>query len=168
MVVLRIDNSNSQKPKNPLLIYNYGFIKIKYWIYNHSSPPKSIKLFLKSWNYYSEKKISSLMKTRHNGNLGGCSQLGTWVVIPNWILGGCSQLGTWVVVLNWNLGGWSQLGTWVVVPNWELGLLFWIGTWVVDPNWELGLIPIGLKFLSVVVFQGKKALWHCDLSVSNH
>ncbi len=40
------------------------------------------------------------MKTRHNGNLAGCSQLGTWVIVPNWNLGGCSQLGTWVVP-NW-------------------------------------------------------------------
>jgi hypothetical protein len=50
------------------------------------------------------------------------------------------------------------MGTWLVVPNWELGLLFPIGTWVVVHNWELGWFPIGLKFFSIVMFQGKKAL----------
>jgi len=51
----------------------------------------------------------------------------------------------------------------VVVPNWNLGGCSQLGTWVVVPNWELGLFPIGLKFFSVVVFQGKKALWYCNL-----
>ncbi len=46
----------------------------------------------------------------------------------------------------------------------KVGWLFPIGTWVVVHNWELGLLfPIGLKFFSVVVFQGKKALWYCNL-----
>jgi len=52
----------------------------------------------------------------------------------------------------------------VVVPNWELRWLFPIGnlgccsqlgTWVVVPNWA--------EVFSVVVFQGKKALWYCNL-----
>jgi hypothetical protein len=84
-VVLRIDNSNSQKVKYPILIYNYGFIKIKYWIYNHSSPPQKKNCFQKV-EITTQKKNQFFDENQTQlelgllfpiGNLGGCSQLGT-------------------------------------------------------------------------------------------